>query len=127
MVSCLIVDDSAGFLAVARRLLERQGMTVVGVASSGDEALRWLGQTMPDVVLVDLELGAESGLEVAERLDRRPGSLPTAIILISTHAEEDYHDLIAASPAIGFVSKADLSVDAILEVLGDAATGPPGR
>jgi len=42
---------------------------------------------------------------------------PARIILISTHAEEDYRDLIAASPVLGFVSKADLSAGAVRALL----------
>ena len=49
---CLIVDDSQGFLAAARRLLQRQGITVTGVASTGEEALRQAEKLRPDVVLL---------------------------------------------------------------------------
>jgi two-component system nitrate/nitrite response regulator NarL len=111
---CLIVDDSVGFLSSARRLLERQGVVVAGVASSGAEALLRLAELQPDVVLLDIDLGGESGLEVAERLDRA-GS--PRIIMISTHAEQDYRDLIAASPAVGFLPKTSLSAQAIQELL----------
>lgn len=116
VVRCLIVDDSAGFLLSARRLLERQGVAVAGVAASGTEAVRQVEELRPDVVLVDIDLGAESGLDVAERL-------PTAtkIILISTHSEQDYRDLIRASAAIGFLAKTALSGRAIRELLDGAA------
>jgi DNA-binding NarL/FixJ family response regulator len=122
----LIVDDSAGFLAAARRLLERQGMTVAGVASTADEALRRLEEFTPDVVLLDIDLGGESGFAVAERLDGRPTTPGTAVILISTHSEEDYRELILASPAIGFVPKQELSAGAIRELLENPANGTPG-
>jgi CheY-like chemotaxis protein len=111
---CLIVDDSVGFLASARRLLERQGIVVAGVASNGAEALLRLTELQPDVVLLDIDLGGESGLEVAERIDR--AGTPR-IIMISTHAEEDYRDLVAASPAVGFLAKTSLSAQAIQELL----------
>ncbi len=65
---CLIVDDSAYFVDAARGLLERQGMTVVGVASTSAEALRRFEELRPDVTLVDLDLGGESGFELAEQL-----------------------------------------------------------
>ena len=103
---CLIVDDSPRFLAAARRLLERQGMTVLGEASATAEALRLVAELRPDVVLVDIDLGGESGFELARRLDRQPGHPPAPVILISTHDEEDYADLLADSPAVGFLSKA---------------------
>ena len=67
---CLIVDDSAHFVAAARGLLQRQGFTVVGVASAGAEALRCFEELRPDVTLVDLDLAGESGFDVAEQLHR---------------------------------------------------------
>jgi DNA-binding NarL/FixJ family response regulator len=116
-VRCLIVDDSPGFLAAAGRLLQRQGITVAGVASNGAEALLQAERLRPDLALVDIDLGGESGLELV-------GRLPIPAILISTHDEQDYRDLIAASPAIGFLPKTLLSAAAIHDLLGNAATGP---
>src|SRR4051812_16218138 len=65
---CLIVDDSASFAQAARRLLELDGIRVVGVASNGDEAVAHAQRLRPDFALVDLDLGGESGLDVVERL-----------------------------------------------------------
>jgi len=135
MLRCLIVDDSPRFLDAARGLLERQGITVVGVASNSDEALQRAAELRPDVTLLDIDLGGESGLELARRLHREPGLAPSRVILISTHAEEDYAELIAASPAIGFLPKAALSAGAIHDLLashgdggrGDLVSRPPGR
>jgi CheY-like chemotaxis protein len=121
MLRCLIVDDSRHFLNAARGLLERQGIVVVGVASTGAEAVQRVEELRPDVTLVDIELGGESGFEVTRRLPRDSGGTSGPVILISTHAEQDYADLIAASPAIGFVSKSALSADAIRELLGEPA------
>lgn len=116
MLRCLIVDDSPRFLDAARGLLEREGLTVVGVASTGSEALSQVEELRPDVALLDIELGEESGFDVA-RLLHRQTTAPTPLILISTHSECDFEDLIAASPALGFVSKSDLSARAILDLL----------
>jgi CheY-like chemotaxis protein len=69
---CLIVDDSPHFLDAARGLLERQGFTVIGVASTSAEALQRAQELHPDVTLVDIDLGGESGLELARRLHGRP-------------------------------------------------------
>jgi DNA-binding NarL/FixJ family response regulator len=117
-VRCLIVDDSQLFLDAARGLLERQGITVVGVASTGAEALQQATQLRPDVTLVDINLGGESGFEVAGQLSRRGDVPPSSMILISANTEPDYADLIAASPAAGFLSKTALSADAIRDLLG---------
>jgi CheY-like chemotaxis protein len=123
MLRCLIVDDSPRFLAAARGLLERQGVTVVGVASSSAEALDRAEQLRPDVTLLDIDLGGESGLELARRLHRQAGPAPIPVILISTHAEQDYAELIEASPAVGFLSKTALSADAIRDLLAVRGDG----
>ena len=65
----------------------------------------------PDVMLVDIDLGPESGFDLARRLVHSPGRRVARTILISTHDEADYAKLIAASPAIGFLPKSDLSAD----------------
>jgi DNA-binding NarL/FixJ family response regulator len=114
---CLIVDDNQSFLDAARVLLEREGLAVAGVASTGDEALRHVETLRPDVVLVDISLGKESGLDLARRLaEGRLGSEP-AVVLISTRAEADVADLIAASPSAGFLPKAELSASAIRRIV----------
>ena len=126
---CLIVDDSPRFLDAARGLLERQGIVVVGVASNSAEALQRAEELRPDVTLLDIDLGGESGLELARRLRRQAGPTPAPVILISTHAEQDYAELIAASPAIGFLPKTALSAAAIRDLLAggdDGGDGDPG-
>ena len=119
----LIVDDSPAFLEAAQAALESAEIKVVGVASTSDEALDRIDELRPDVVLVDIDLGAESGFDAARRLVGASDP-PPRVILISSHAEDDFEDLIATSPAVGFVAKSALSVDAIRAVLegaGEAA------
>jgi CheY-like chemotaxis protein len=113
---CVIVDDDEDFLQTARILLERGGMAVAGVASGGAEAVELVRTLRPDVVLIDIRLGDESGFETARQL--AAGQQPAALIMISTHAEDDYHDLIADSPTVGFLAKAELSAAAICHILG---------
>jgi DNA-binding NarL/FixJ family response regulator len=115
---CLIVDDHTGFLEAARVLLERQGMTVAGVASTTADALRQAEALRPDIVLVDIMLGTESGFELARKLVDE-NERDATVILISTHAESDVVDLIAASSAAGFVPKSELSASAIERVLSE--------
>lgn len=114
---CLIVDDNHSFLEAARVLLEREGLAVAGVASTSDEALRQVETLRPDVVLVDISLGKESGLDLARRLAEGRLRSEPAIVLISTRAEADVADLIAASPAAGFLPKAELSAGAIRRIV----------
>jgi DNA-binding NarL/FixJ family response regulator len=116
-IRCLIVDDNASFLVAARVLLERQGLVVAGVASTGAEALRQADALRPDVVLVDISLGEESGLDLARRLVEHDLGRDAAVVLISTRAEDDVAELVAASPAAGFVPKSALSASAIRRIV----------
>jgi DNA-binding NarL/FixJ family response regulator len=112
---CLIVDDDAAFLHAAQALLERDGMNVAGVAHGCAEAVQRAAALRPDVVLIDIRLGRESGFDAARQLAANGHA--AALIMISTHAREDYADLIADSPAAGFVPKAELSAAAIRRIL----------
>jgi DNA-binding NarL/FixJ family response regulator len=115
---CLIVDDNGGFRDAARSLLEREEIEVVGVASNATEAHSRVAELHPEVVLVDIALGVESGLELAHALAREGGP---ELILISTLPEVDFVDLIAASPAVGFIAKSELSGRAIRDLVGRRA------
>ena len=120
---CLIVDDSREFLAAARALLEQEGVSVVGVASTSTEALQRAEELRPEVILVDIDLGRESGFDLSRRLVEEAGPDGARVILISTHARDEFADLIEASPAGGFVSKSALSASAIRDVVGRNAGG----
>jgi CheY-like chemotaxis protein len=113
----LVVDDSPGFLGAAARVLRGEGMVVVGTAATSAEALSRTREMEPDVALVDIDLGPESGFELARQLAAEPDARRTRIILISTHSAEDFADVIAASPAIGFLPKSRLSATAIEQLL----------
>jgi DNA-binding NarL/FixJ family response regulator len=113
---CLIVDDSAAFRDAASSMLERAGISVVGMACNTVEALSCYRDLQPDVTLVDIDLGAESGFDVAEAL-HRAGSPAPSVILISTHAEQDLTDMIDTSSALGFLPKFALSPDAIRDLI----------
>ena len=113
---CLLVDDNEAFLASASRLLEGQGLQVVGQAASSAEAMRLARGLLPDVVLVDVQLGEEDGLELTRQLRSELPAL--RVVLISTHTRDDLADLVADTPAVGFLPKSALNVAAIAELLG---------
>jgi two-component system, NarL family, nitrate/nitrite response regulator NarL len=113
---CLLVDDNEAFLEAASLLPEREGVTVVGVASSIAEALQQARALRPDVILVDIGLGEESGFDLA-RLLAEDGQGGAEVILISTGAEADYSELIDESPAAGFLTKSTLSARGISRIL----------
>ena len=107
----LIVDDHPSFRVVAQTVLETDGFVVVGTASDGESAVDETLRLAPDVVLLDVELPDINGFEVAARL-RQAGSR-TAIVLASSRDGSDFGPLVAESGARGFVTKTDLTGDAI--------------
>jgi DNA-binding NarL/FixJ family response regulator len=113
---CVIVDDSPALLAAARSLLERGGIAVVGVATTVAAGREVVERLQPDVTLVDIDLGPESGFDLARQLASNDAK-GSRSILISTHAERDFRDLIGESPALGFLPKSQLSAKAIEALL----------
>ncbi len=126
-VRCLIVDDNRDFLRAASNLLERDGITVVGVASTGALARYACRELRPDVVLLDVQLGEETGFEVARRLAGQSGPDKPRVILISAYSGEDLAELIADTPAHSFLPKAALSATAVLGILARPGPAVSGR
>jgi DNA-binding NarL/FixJ family response regulator len=120
---CLIIDDNLGFLGAARAVLEQEGLQVVGVASTGVEGARRVAELRPDVTLIDVRLGERSGFDLARQLASDLTLDVGNIILISSHEEDDFAELIEASPAIGFVGKLMLSGSAIEALVCEAGGG----
>jgi DNA-binding NarL/FixJ family response regulator len=110
----LIVDDHAGFRAHARRLLECEGYRVVGEAADCTSALEAAHKLQPELVLVDVNLPDEDGFELTSRL----GALenPPTVVLTSSRDCTD-EECVSDCGASGFVPKADLSRDAIEELM----------
>lgn len=111
------MDDNASFLEASRGLLEQQGVVVLGVATTASEALRRAEELEPEVILVDIDLGDESGFDLARELAQSARDVSSKLILISGYPEEDFADLVAESPAVGFVAKSDLSRRVLEELL----------
>jgi two-component system, NarL family, nitrate/nitrite response regulator NarL len=116
-IRCLLVDDNAAFLEAARNILTSDGVTVIGSASSGADAMRQVSALRPDVALVDVGLGAENGFDLARDL----AAQGIRVIMTSTAAEEDYAELIAESPAAGFLAKAALSAAGVRRIIGSSS------
>lgn len=110
----VVVDDNAHFRDVACRLLEAEGIDVVGRAADGAEALREIARARPEVVLLDIGLPGADGLEVAQLL-RSKGPGPV-VILISTR-EAELGRRLAAGVAAGYLPKSELSGEAIARVV----------
>jgi two-component system, NarL family, nitrate/nitrite response regulator NarL len=122
----VVVDDNRSFADCARVHLERQGERVLGVAGTSAEAVQLVAELRPDVVLVDMALVDECGLDLA-RLLAQPGCAHApVVILISAYSPLDVVELIAASPAAGFLPKSDLSSDAIRQIVATSGRATAG-
>ena len=121
-LTVLLVDDSEQFLRAAASSLGRNGLEVVGTATSSAAALEQVATLRPEVVLVDVGLGDESGFDLVGRLVDSFPYLASRIVLISTRAADDYEELIETSPAAGFISKSDLSASAVHALVGSVDT-----
>lgn len=114
---CLIVDDNDRFLETARGVLERDGIVVVGVASDSAHACELIDTLRPDVALIDVCLGDECGVELADQVVEK--SPKPAVILISTYPEDDFADIVTGSAALGFLPKSELSGPAVRKIVGE--------
>jgi CheY-like chemotaxis protein len=115
----VIVDDDAAFLAAARLLLEAEGFLVVGEALNGLDGVAVATELDPDLVLVDVNLPDIDGFEVVERLLEGGGGPP--VVLTSSRDAGDFGNLIAASRARAFITKADITGEALTRFLDGRA------
>jgi DNA-binding NarL/FixJ family response regulator len=122
----VVVDDNRSFADVARVLLERQGERVLGTACTCAEAMELVTKLRPDVVLVDMALGSECGLDLAHMLADDDISVAPVVILISAYSPCDVAELVSGSPAAGFLPKSDLSSDAIHQIIESSGRIPSG-
>jgi two-component system NarL family response regulator len=103
-IRILLVDDHTVVRQGLRSLLELEpDFSVVGEASCGSEALPLVEHTRPDIILLDLRLPDQNGIEVCRRLSREHPDIPV-IILSAFSYEQDVLDCIDAG-AKGYVLK----------------------
>jgi DNA-binding NarL/FixJ family response regulator len=111
----LIVDDHSGFRTQARSLLATAGYEVVGEAEDGRSALVAISKLRPDLVLLDVQLPDMTGFDIAGLLHQDPAA--PAVVLVSSREESDYGSRVVRSGAQGFVSKSELSADALARII----------
>ena len=92
---------------------------MLGLACTSAEAVALVAKLQPDVVLVDMALGDECGLDLAQLLAQPDCPTAPVVILISAYSPCDVAELVAASPAAGFLPKSDLSSAAIGQIVAD--------
>jgi DNA-binding NarL/FixJ family response regulator len=112
----LIVDDHEAFRESAAALLEAEGFDVVGAAADGNDAVAQARRLRPEVVLLDIQLPGLDGIAVAERMSALPN--PPHVVLISSRRASAYGPRLGAAPALGFITKQELSGEALAALVG---------
>ncbi len=112
----VIVDDDPSFLATVRLVLEAEGFVVVGEALNGLDGVAATAELEPDIVLVDVNLPDIDGFEVVERLG--DGAAAPPVVLTSIRSANDFGNLIETSRARAFITKADITGEALAGFLG---------
>jgi len=116
----LLIDDHALFRIGLQELLERRGISVVGVVGESAEGLELAATAAPDVVLLDLRMPEESGLSVLRRLRQAHPALPVAMLTTSTEERDIVESL--REGAQGYLLK-DMEPDELIEALAEMAAG----
>jgi NarL family two-component system response regulator LiaR len=116
----LVVDDHALFRRSLRTLLEEAGRHAVTEAADGRQAIQAVRETMPDVVLMDLNMPGLGGVDATREI-MRLAPLTRVVIVTVSDRDEDVMQAIVAG-ACGYVLK-DASVDEVLRAISAAAAG----
>jgi DNA-binding NarL/FixJ family response regulator len=102
-LSVVLVDDDENFRKGIAAVLATYGLSVVGEAGDGDEALRVVAEVAPDVVLMDLAMPRLGGVDATRRLAQlAPAS---AILILATSSDEREVVQAMIAGACGYVLK----------------------
>jgi DNA-binding NarL/FixJ family response regulator len=116
----LLVDDHDLFRTGLRNLLEEQGVQIVGEAGTGTEAIRYVRELAPDVVVMDLNMPGISGVEATRQITSI-APLTRIVVLTISDQDSDVMDAILAG-ACGYLLK-DASIQELMRGINAAAIG----
>lgn len=120
-VRVLVVDDHALIREGLIKILSVEpGITVVGEAANGWEAVEFVRRQPVDVVLLDISMPEMNGIEACREIKRlRP---ETAVVALTIHDEEEYLFEMIRAGISGYVLK-DMSADKLVETIYGVARG----
>lgn len=113
----MVVDDSLTVRKVTCRLLEREGCDVL-IAKNGAEAVDILQETIPDVMLIDLEMPKMNGFELIKKVRDNPATAHMPVIIISSRTAEK-HRKIAKDLGVDVFLGKPYKEDELLDHLSD--------
>lgn len=116
-ITVLLADDQALLRAGFRALLDSDpGITVVGEAVDGEDAVRLALATHPDVVLMDVQMPRVDGLEATARITSSPALARTRVVVLTTFELDEYVFGALRAGASGFLLK-DLEPQALIDAV----------
>jgi DNA-binding NarL/FixJ family response regulator len=122
-ISVVVVDDQdlvrAGFVAL---LSADPGMRIVGQAGQGEEAVRLIRATRPDIVLMDVRMPVLDGIEATRRITADPACAATRVVILTTFGLDEYVFGALQAGAVGFLLK-DTPPEELLRAVRVAAAG----
>jgi len=116
----LIADDHRLFAESLRALLcEDERVEVVGIAQTGDEAVRLATRLLPDIVLMGFSMPGLDGMEATRRINEL--DLPCRVLLLTGDQDDDVAAHAHEAGAAGFVRK-EQGADVLREVFFEVAS-----
>ncbi len=101
-IRVLIVEDEPSFVEMLQCMLETLAYSVAGVARNSQEAVEMTQTLRPDIILMDIVLADDSGIEAARRIQQ---ICPTPIIVLTAHDEKDLLEQATAAGVAAYLLK----------------------
>jgi DNA-binding NarL/FixJ family response regulator len=104
LIRVVLADDHAVVRAGLRAVLgTAKDIEVVGEARNGDEAIGYAERLKPDVVVMDLTMDQKDGIQATKEIVAK--QIPTRVLVLTMHAEEDYLIPLLEAGAAGYLMK----------------------
>ena len=116
----MVVDDSVTVRKVTQRLLQREGYTVM-LARDGLDALQVLEETVPDILLLDIEMPRMDGFELLSRMREQPRLAGIPVVMISSRTADKHREHAAGLGVQAFLGKPYDEAE-LLELIGRLTT-----
>jgi two-component system nitrate/nitrite response regulator NarL len=121
-VRLVIADDFAIVIEFVRKMCRQElRIDVVGEAATGGQAIDLVGQTHPDMLLLDLNLPGLSGFQVIEAIRRFPRS--PRILILSSYCNPYVIHRIEEMRVAGYLCKSEINTDMLRSAISSVATG----
>jgi CheY-like chemotaxis protein len=104
MPRILLVEDNEFNRDMLSRRLQRKGFDVI-IAEDGDQGIRLVQESRPDLILMDMDLPVLDGWEATRRLKADPATSGIPVVALTAHAMKSDHDRAMASGCDDFATK----------------------